>query len=40
MDEPRWTIDEFDPDRDLPPVEHHDQPDEDPPDLDPAGDES
>lgn len=40
MDNPRWHVDEFDPDRDLPPEDHHAQPDEDPPDLEPIGDDA
>ncbi len=36
--DPRWTVEDFDPDRDLPPEGHHHQDEEDPPDLDPEGD--
>lgn len=31
---PRWTVEPFDPGRDLPPSLHHYQDDTDPPDLD------
>lgn len=31
--EPRWHTEDVDPDLDTPPPGHHDQPDEDPPDL-------
>lgn len=38
MEDPRWTVEDLDPDRDLPPVDHHHQDEEDPPDLDPEED--
>lgn len=36
MAEPRWHTEDVDPDVDLPPEDHHQQPDEDPPDLPPV----
>ena len=33
--DPRWTAEPFDPDVDVPPLGHDDQPDKDPPDLEP-----
>lgn len=33
MTDPRWAIAPYDPELDEPPPGHHDQPDEDPPDL-------
>jgi hypothetical protein len=36
---PRWHTEPVDPDRDLPPVDHHEQLPEDPPDLPPEADQ-
>lgn len=38
VDEPRWHLEPVDDGRDLPPEDHHHQPDEDPPDLPPLED--
>lgn len=31
----RWRLEDYDPERDTPPADHHAQPDEDPPDVEP-----
>lgn len=35
--EPRWHTEDYDPELDDPPAEHHAQPEQDPPDLDADG---
>jgi hypothetical protein len=37
--EPRWHTEDYDPERDDPPAEHHAQPEQDPPDLEPVADD-